>query len=478
MRKLPSVLTPIQICAILCVGCRSEDRVSSLSSAPLEGGPATVLYAAPLGAGRVCTLRDPCSLEGARDGVRALPVSQKDNVVVYLLDGTYRLTSSFALDERDAGDNGHWVSYRAAPGAKPILDGGSDLSGGWVLHDPALGIYRKTGVGGSFRQLYIDGRRGIRARYPNLEETQQLTYRGPYFSTTDGSHPFTISAANVGSWANDGAVEFVWLSHWKHNRGRIDSATVSGGTATITLKEPEASAAPLHQFEQSPAHFFFENSYALLDAPGEWFHDAAGTTLYYRPRSGENMSSVEVVAPRLDSLITVTGSETKRVSNLKFAGLTLRHGNYTLPSQCGFVSWQAANQNVACAQGGRDGAIPGMVVLRSTSSVWFDEIVVERGGAHGLVTLTPTDHTTVARSTFSDLAGGGIWVGEDQQASSSDGDVIRDNTVSDIGLDYTEAVGIAAGRVLNMTIEHNEVRNAPYTGISIGWNWSDQEEGQ
>jgi len=39
-------------------------------------------------------------------------------------------------------------------------------------------------------------------------------------------------------------------------------------------------------------------------------------------------------------------------------------------------------------------------------------------------------------------------------------------------LQFHGAVGIWCGLVANTTIEHNEIRDLPYTGVSVGWMWT------
>ena len=60
---------------------------------------------------------------------------------------------------------------------------------------------------------------------------------------------------------------------------------------------------------------------------------------------------------------------------------------------------------------------------------------------------------------------------------SSPGEVSRDNKISqtlieDCGKQFYGALGIWCGLVEGTVIEHNEIRDLPYTGISVGWLWT------
>jgi hypothetical protein len=49
---------------------------------------------------------------------------------------------------------------------------------------------------------------------------------------------------------------------------------------------------------------------------------------------------------------------------------------------------------------------------------------------------------------------------------------VHDDVITDTGRELFDAVAIFAGQVAGAAIEHNELRNLPYSGISVGWSWS------
>jgi hypothetical protein len=48
---------------------------------------------------------------------------------------------------------------------------------------------------------------------------------------------------------------------------------------------------------------------------------------------------------------------------------------------------------------------------------------------------------------------------------------VEDNVIHDVAAEYQGGVGIWAGFVADTTIAHNELRDLPYTAISVGWGW-------
>ena len=80
---------------------------------------------------------------------------------------------------------------------------------------------------------------------------------------------------------------------------------------------------------------------------------------------------------------------------------------------------------------------------------------------------------------FHDLSGSGIQVGgfrvEDAHPEDPRSVVqqieIANNYLHGIGRQYRGSIGILAGYVQETRIVHNEVCQAPYSGISVGWGW-------
>lgn len=420
----------------------------------------------------------------ARDAVRTVNTNMTGDIYVYLRGGTYTLSSSLVLNASDSGTNGYNIIYKAYAGETPGISGGQDLSGGWTLYDASKNIYRKTGVSGDFRQLYIGGTWAVRSREPDLRDEST---GGDYYTTAaDTSYPFNITAQSIGSWANNGACEFVWINHWSQYRGRINNYTVSGDTATIYFKSPESGFALNHHNQGNALYYYFENAYELLDTEGEWYHDTASSTLYYKPRSGEDMSALSVIAPSVESLVRVEGTTTAAVHNVQFHGIEFKHNNWTGPSSYGYIDVQAGfcfetSATNTGLYGNSYTPIPGMVDIKYANHLRIERCVFTQGGSWGIMEKTGCDHNTYVGNAFSYLASGAIALGNDDtsydwpevSAGTASHDVVKNNLVEWVGFYYKDAVGILALKTKNVTIESNEVRFVPYTAISIGLEWND-----
>jgi hypothetical protein len=409
------------------------------------------------------------TIEKARDVVRTVNGSMSGDIYVYLRGGTYYTANGLAFGISDSGMNGYNVIYKAYNGEIPIISGGTKITG-WTLYDSAKNIYKATiDASLDFRQIYVGGQRAIRARIPNL--TDSVTFASYYQAIS--SNPFTVNASEISNWDNLNHVECVWISHWHQKRARIESYSEIGSEATITFKSPEKDDAVLNHSSQNPTYYYFENAYEFLDQEGEWYLDKGTHTLYYKPRAGEVMSSVEVIVPQAENVITLTGTPSIYIHNIIFDGITFECSNWTKPNTNGYLNWQDGLQLTT------DGSsiVPGMVQMDYAKSIIFERNVFRNSGAHGLVTVHNTTGNTIVGNVFTDLAGGGIYINAANDSGASRYDIIKYNVVEKPGQVYSDCIGILATRVAHMTIEHNMIRNCPYSGINIGWSWNDSDQG-
>ena len=412
------------------------------------------------------------TISAAQIAVRLVNSNMKGDITVYLRGGTYSVSSTIKFSEEDSGTNGYNIFYKAFPGEVPVISGGNNLSGGWSLYDKVKNIYSKKGVSGTFRQLYVNGEWCTRARYPDLNDNST---GGPYLKALNNKAPFQIESKEIGSWARNGVCELVWLAHWTQNRSRISDYTDNGTISTVLFKLPEDKFDRNHHF-QSKAYYYFENAYELLDSEGEWFLDDAKNVLYYKPRNGENMSTVEVISPNVQRLVNIEGNISS-VHNIQFSGITFKHDNWIDVNDYGYISMQGG-QVIQTVEGPietdtvfhRFSPTSGMICIKNANNIRIERNVFTHGGSWGIMEFENCDHNTYIGNYFTKLASGGIVIGNtsiprkwyEMPTGQSSNDLISNNLI-----------GILAMKVKNVTIKNNEIRNLTYSGISVGFEWDD-----
>ncbi|WP_093787970.1 discoidin domain-containing protein [Actinacidiphila guanduensis] len=450
-----------------------------------EGSPhaaALRIYAAPDGNGAACLQANPCTLTAAQAKVRAVSRTAGTDIDVVLAGGTYRLDQTLAFDaaKGDGGSDGHTVTYEAAPGAQPVLSGGQQVSG-WK--QGADGVWSaKVPATADARQLYVDGVRAQRAR--GSDPTG-------FTRTATG---YTTSDTTLDSWKNISDVEFVYNVGWTQMRCGV--ASVSG--TSVVMDQPCFDNSTKKQYGvNADLPSFVENARELLNDPGEWYLDKSSHTLYYKPREGQDLRTADVELPRLQTLVSGTGTEAHPLTGLSLSGITFAYGNWTGSDTADGFSEVQANMRLTgddawqkqgscdrfsttdpgtCPYGNWT-MTPGNVVFDHTQGLSITGSTFQHLGAAGLQLGRNVAGSTLRGNVFTDISGNGLEIGNGTDANPDDVSLLpHDNTVADnwvhnVAVEYTGGVGIFQGYARDDVIEHNQVNDVPYSGISSNWGW-------
>jgi parallel beta-helix repeat protein len=157
------------------------------------------------------------------------------------------------------------------------------------------------------------------------------------------------------------------------------------------------------------------------------------------------------------------------VHNIKFMGITIQYSNWIIPSLCGYLNWSAGYALHATA----DYKTPGALNLSNANNITIQSCTFRRTAAHAIRALDDTTDCTFTRNTITDTGGGGIYL--DLLKSTSTGNVINYNTIQSGGEVYTDAVGIFLVYSPYTTVQHNEISDYGYTGISFGFDLNDSD---
>ncbi|MGI0012713.1 MAG: LamG-like jellyroll fold domain-containing protein [Nitrososphaera sp.] len=418
------------------------------------------------------------TLERARTAVRAVNGNMTEDVTVYLRGGEYSLAAPFVLDQADSGKNGFNVVWRAYANEKPVISGGQQISG-WK--SVGGGIWKAPVGTLRFRQLYVNGSRAVRARTPNV---------GSYYTLTnydEGGRRLQIPANTIANWQNFNQVEVNLLGKGVVNAYlRLSSFSVSGGSAFVTPQEPERTRLFIRSYPTKEAGrpYYFENVFEFLDSPDEWYLNTSTNEVFYIPRAGENMASVSIVAPRLENIVRIQGTLSNPAHHIQFHGLAFEHTTWTIPSTDGYVGDQGGlaatgailNDEITYYEGHRP---PAGIHMEAADNIRLERNMFRHFGGAGINLYVGNHNNVIIGNVIEDVSNNGIALDMNLEGNPTDTrKVSKNNTVSnnyihDIGKDYYSSIGILAGYTNGSVIEHNEVHDTPYTGISVGWGWDD-----
>lgn len=434
------------------------------------GAHAAELYVAPGGDdAHPGTVDKPfATLAHALEAARAV---QSEPVTLNLGGGVYRLSTPIRLGPADSRAKAAPLVIRAQQGGQAVLSGGRVI-GGWKVGKD--GIWRttiesvKNGVW-KFNELFVDGVRATRARYPNdgylrIETVGEDKRTSFHYATGDLPKFRTLSNT-----------ELVFLHDWSISRVRvasIDSATRTLYTAYnvgIVAKHGE-----MDHFELHP-RYFLENNVAFLDAPGEWFLDNSSGVLSYKPFAGQQPDKVEVIAPVLTRLLEVEGQPNRPIEHLRFENIRFEHCAYDFgeryaAGQATFHEEMRPTERVP---------IPAAVTIDYGQDIALSDVQIAHVGGTGIWIDNRSRSIEMSRMLIQDTGGNGLMIGsavfkkigEEFEPVTSEVQV-ADSVFEEVGQRFFGAVAVWIGMSNHVRFEHNLVRYTPYTGISVGWRWN------
>lgn len=434
------------------------------------GGDGCGLYVAPNGAGAACTAQVPCSLTGARDKVRTINANLTEDLQVCLAGGMYWLSETLELIAQDSGSGGFSVIYRNLDAQAPVLSGGRAISG-FELFDANKQIFRALAPGLSSRQLFVNGRRAIRARSKDN------------YGMTRNEHGFTANTTALASFKNPMQIELSGELDWRHYRCPVESIVGNN----VRLQSPcwelsqDVPAGGWWPFKQVS---WVENAYELLDNEGEFYLDETAGQLFYKPRQGEDMAVASVIAPVLETLLSGQGSVAQPLHHVAFRGLTFSHATWAEPStSVGYTSWQSGFLHRTLGQYYDSGffVMPANLRFEAVDSLRFEGNTFEHLGAGGIDIYHASRNNSLVGNRFNDISGRAITLGhiDDYAAPAEEtirNNLIKNNAIFHSGVEYRDCAIIFVGYTQDTVIEHNWLRYGPYIGVSLGWGWSSHPE--
>jgi len=304
--------------------------------------------------------------------------------------------------------------------------------------------------------------------------------------------------------SNKDDLEIVNQSTWNENIVCVrDVVTASNGNRALMLQQPYGAIAQLPgwgaAFVATGSHEIF-NVQAWLTSPGHFYFDKSAGTLYYYPRTGEDMSTADVEAPVAEKLIDIAGtSNTSRVKNITVQGITFANTDYNLykvASSYGKSSVQGDTVYIAYGTGNYHDwqyeiidTLPAIINVNSADSIDIVGNVVKHSSDDGISMINDVINSNIIGNFITDIAGSGMTIGHPTHVYlTSKGahekypagvkGICTKITVSN-NLVYNVATlrgfgghaGVTAFFTDTLTFNHNHIHTCAYNGINLGWGW-------
>ena len=461
------------------------------------------------------------ALRQAREWRRTGDDRMQGGITVYMEGGTYALYEPVFIRPEDSGTKESPTVIRSAINEKTvvrsvgdekvILSGGISINGWkkqgkvWVADVPVF-----NGRPLDFRQLWVNGKKAVRAR--DVEDFEKMNR---ICSVDEKNEILYVPAVSIRRLIDNKGnlkakyAEMVLHQMWCVANLRIRSVEVQGDSAAIRFHQPESRIQfehpwprPMVTTDGHNSAFYLTNARELQDVPGEWYHDIDARKVYYYPREGEKMQEAEVIVPAVETLVRVEGTLDRPVCHIRFEKITFSYTTWMRPSEKGHIPLQAGMYltdgyridpkmqrdylNHPLDNQGWLGRPAAAVRVAAAKQIDFERCRFEHLGSTGLDYEEAVQGGVVRGCLFRDIAGNGLLVGSFSPAAHETHlpydpadrrevctqQHINNCYFTEIGNEDWGCLAIAAGYVGDVNIEHNEISEVPYSGISLGWGWT------
>lgn len=413
------------------------------------------------------SLKKPfASLTRARDAVRSLKFRRlREPVTIVVHGGTYCLTNSLQLADKDSGTTKNPVTWQAAPGEEVRFTGGPTLPAkafGSITNETILarlepiarsnvfqfnlrnfGVMNIPEFPQNFRgvpaapELFFQNQRMTLARWPNKgwATISKIIESGSIPREGDNSNRpgiFEYNDARPDRW---NAEQGVWLQgYWCYDwyEETIQVKSIDRDKRQITLAGP--SLYSVKQGNPSPRRFRALNLLEELDEPGEFYIDRVAGILYFWPPAALEDSRVALSILNAPLLVLTN------VDHVTFRG---------------FI-FEASLGNGIEISGGRSNRIENCVV-RNTRQLG---IRVTGGARHAIENCDIHDTGT----------GGLVLEGGDRKTLTPAHHAALNNHIHGFSRhQLTAAYGLVLGGVGNRAA-HNVLHDAPHQAVFLNGN--------
>lgn len=451
------------------------------------------------------------ALRQAREWRRTEDNRIQGGITIYMEGGTYAFHEPVFIRPEDSGTKESPTIIRSVGDEKVILSGGISINGWkkqgkvWVADVPVF-----NGRPLDFRQLWVNGKKAVRAR--DVEDFEKMNR---ICSVDEKNEILYVPVVSIRRLIDNKGnlkakyAEMVLHQMWCVANLRIRSVEVQGDSAAIRFHQPESRIQfehpwprPMVTTDGHNSAFYLTNARELQDVPGEWYHDIDARKVYYYPREGEKMQEAEVIVPAVETLVRVEGTLDRPVCHIRFEKITFSYTTWMRPSEKGHVPLQAGMYltdgyridpkmqrnylNHPLDNQGWLGRPAAAVRVVAAKQIDFERCRFEHLGSTGLDYEEAVQGGVVRGCLFRDIAGNGLLVGSFSPAAHETHlpydpadrrevctqQQINNCYFTEIGNEDWGCLAIAAGYVGDVNIEHNEISEVPYSGISLGWGWT------
>jgi hypothetical protein len=429
------------------------------------------------------------SLLRAQQAARAKGTS----VTITVRAGTYYLNDTLSFRPEDSGTAEASVIYQTFNGEQVTLSGGVRLDCKWEPYQNGIMICQlDRSMSGllTFDQLFVNGKRQIRARYPNYDSSDIKNFTGYIRAAgivaNELPHPqpdpnedmsfssgaprgvrYTPESFSDKHWKNptEGIIHIYQAMYWGNLQWRIKAIDKDEHILWFGHGGQQIGA----KWHQDPccidqhSCFFVDNIFEELDAPGEWYFDQEMGALYFLPPADVDLDSAIVEVPVLERLVEFSGTQESPVKHIIMKGFRFAHTTATFlePYEVPSLSDWAIHRG-------------GAIYMEGAHHCSINECFFDAVGGNAVFINEHNRSNLIAGCKFTESGDSAIcFVGSLERTVGTQRSfpyecAAVNNLIHDCGVFGKQIAGVYISRAKRIRVAHNEIYNMPRAGICIG----------
>ena len=388
------------------------------------------------------------------------------------------------------GDSG--IRFAGKGGARGKIRGGVRITGWTDRSGGVWGAKLPAGPDGKpayFEQLWVNGRRARRARFPDEGFLHPAGFEVISQKGRPRRHLLALGEEAAPLFADAQSedlahAQFVIHTCWDFTRRPIDFLCPSNRVLETHGAHPHTAKKAWDSWSDTNHLCCVENLRCAFDRPGEWFYDARGGEVLYRPTAGERIDEAVAPVDGLASLVVIKGDVGKGrfVENVTFENVAFE---FTSPMERKGPAYIEAHQAAHFA---------GSAVLADGArNVRFVNCTFRHTGGNAIWFRRGCMSNSVVNCEMCDLGAGGVKIGEfydvPRKLYEKKGETnacvevrtfkpeatafnrVEDCLLSGGGRYHPSGIGVLVGHASDNVVTHNDITDFYYSGVSVGWSW-------
>ena len=427
------------------------------------------------------------TLARARDAVRLIKRASAGPITVLVRGGTYYQEKPLIFGPEDSGTTESPIVYRAYPEEQVTLSAGRRLKSQWKPFRDGIMMCSVPEVKSKklyFTQLFVNGKRQIRARYPNYDRHNPLVSGNGYLDVAANNEAWPTNEFHFDPgtftqkrWAKpeEAVVHIFPRSHWGTLQWEVkdmdwEQHSVKLGWGGFQINELVFGKAGTvlggSDRHGVAARFFIENVFEELDAPNEWYLEKDAGILYHMPETGLDLEAAVIEVPILNQVVEFRGTQLNPVKHITLSGFRIAHTastfleEYEAPSLGDWTLYRG-----------------GAVFFEGAEECRVESCFLDAVGGNGVFINNYNRRITVSGNRITEAGDSAIClVGSERKIQGTNRplpaeNVISNNLIRDCGVFGKQIAGVFISISEKNAISHNLIYSLPRAGICINDGW-------